>query len=328
MTVLVLTEAELRSSVPMDQESLQQIENAFTWIAQDKVSMPPVMHIEVDAQSDVDIKSAYVRGLDAFAVKLASGFFNNPSLGLSSSSGMVVLMSSKTGFCEAVLLDNGYLTDLRTGLAGAVAASHLAPEVVNTVGVIGAGAQARYQIESLRLVRNFDKLLGSGRSPANVDAYVQEMSDRLGIEVAAADSPEQLVRECQIVVTTTQSKSPVIEAQWLHPGLHITAMGADLPGKQELDAKILTAVDRLVCDRKTQCLIGGELQHGVGQGTIDESTEVFELGQITSGKVPGRTDQQQITLCDLTGTGVQDTAIALTARDKALAQGMGVSIES
>ena len=130
MAVLVLTEQELRQCTPMDEESLNQVENAFTWLAQGKVEMPPIMHIEVDEQSDVDIKSAYVRGLDSFAVKLASGFFNNPNLGLSSSSAMVVLMSARTGFCEAVLLDNGYLTDLRTGLAGAVAARHLAPETV------------------------------------------------------------------------------------------------------------------------------------------------------------------------------------------------------
>ena len=146
MTVLVLTESDIRRSVTIDEESLRQVENAFTWLAEDKVSMPPVMHIEVDAQSDVDIKSGYVKGLEAFAVKLASGFFNNPSLGLSSSSGMMVLLSAKTGFCEAVLLDNGYLTDLRTGLAGAVAARHLAPESVQTVGVIGAGAQARIRL--------------------------------------------------------------------------------------------------------------------------------------------------------------------------------------
>ena len=328
MTVLVLTEAELRDSAPMDDETLTQVENAFTWLAEGKVAMPPVMHIEVDAQSDVDIKSAYVRGLDAFAVKLASGFSNNPSLGLRSFSGMMVLMSARTGFCEAVLLDNGYLTDLRTGLAGAVAARHLAPENPGTVGVIGAGAQARYQIESLALVRNFVRVLVAGRSRENVDAYVADMTSRLAVEVHAADSIEQVVRESQIVVTTTQSREPLLQADWLHPGLHITAMGSDFPGKQELDPNILGAVDRLVCDRKTQCVIAGELQHGVSAGLIDADTDVIELGQVTSGQVPGRTDAQQITLCDLTGTGVQDTAIAVIARDKALARGLGSTIES
>ena len=169
---------------------------------------------------------------------------------------MMVVMSSKTGFCEAVLLDNGYLTDLRTGLAGAVAAKYLAPETVRTVGVIGAGAQARFQIESLKLVRDFKKLLVSGRSSQSVAAYVENMSGRLGIEVIAVDFIRQLVAESQIVVTTTPSKQALVDVSWLHPGLHITAMGADLPGKQELDANILRAVDKLVCDRTTQCLIG------------------------------------------------------------------------
>ena len=196
------------------------------------------------------------------------------------------------------------------------------------MGVIGAGAQARYQIESLKLVRDFERLLVAGRSQPRVDAYVAEMTLKLGVEVQAAESIEHLVGQSQVVVTTTQSKEPLIDAKWLHPGLHITAMGADLRGKQELDPKVLGAVDRLVCDRKAQCLVGGELQHGIRTGVIKEDGDILELGEITSGQVPGRTSATEITLCDLTGTGVQDTAIAVVAREKAIEQGMGVSIES
>lgn len=143
MAVLILTESDLRTSVAIDESTLREVENAFTWLAQGRVSMPPVMHIEVDHQSDVDIKSAYVQGLDAFAVKMASGFFGNSAQGLPNSSGMVVMFNARTGFCQCVFLDNGYLTDLRTGLAGAVAAKHLAPQKVTTVGVLGAGAQTQ-----------------------------------------------------------------------------------------------------------------------------------------------------------------------------------------
>ena len=120
MEVLILTETELRRCVAIDDEALAAVENAFTWLQEGRVEMPPIMHIEVaDNNGDVDIKSAYVRGLDRFAVKLGSGFFDNPSLGLPSSNAMMVMLSARTGICEAVLLDNGYLTDLRTGLAGA-----------------------------------------------------------------------------------------------------------------------------------------------------------------------------------------------------------------
>lgn len=323
MSVLILDEAQLRACVRIDASTLDQVETAFTWLAEDRVSMPPVMHIEVDHQSDVDIKGAYVRGLDAFAVKIASGFFGNFTHGLPNASGMVVLLSAKTGFCECVFLDNGYLTDLRTGLAGAVAGKHLAPKRVDTVGVIGAGAQARYQVESLCLVRDFERVLVAGRIRQRVQDYCDEMTQRLGIEVAPAASREELVRESQLVVTTTQAKESLIEAAWVHQGLHITAMGSDLPGKREIDPQILAMADKVVCDSHPQCVIGGELQHAETAG-LDIS--VTELGAITSGRVKGRERDEQITVCDLTGTGVQDTAIALQAYRQAVAQDMGIRV--
>lgn len=327
MSVLVLTESELRQCVGIDEAALSAVQDAFTWLAEGRAVMPPIMHIEVaDNNGDVDIKSAYVRGLDSFAVKLGSGFFDNPKRGLPSSSAMMVLVSAKTGFCEAVLLDNGYLTDVRTGLAGAVAARFLAPERVHTVGVIGSGAQARYQIESLRLVRDFRRLLVAGRSPQRTQAYVDEMRDKLGIEVGAAESLEQLVRESQVVVTTTSSRAALVQAQWLHPGLHITAMGSDLAGKQELDPQVLAKADVLVCDRKSQCFTMGELQHGLAAGVIAQDSEIHELGEVTSGRVAGRRRAEDVTVCDLTGTGVQDTAIALAAYRQAARRGLGAVV--
>jgi ectoine utilization protein EutC len=327
MSVLILTEQEIRACVSINHDALKQVESAFDWLASGLVSMPPVMHIEVDHQSDVDIKGAYVRGQDAFAVKMASGFFGNTVSGLPSASGMVVMMSAETGFCQCVFLDNGYLTDLRTGLAGAVCAQHLAPKEVRTVGVVGAGGQARFQIESLRLVRDFERLLVHGRSDANVETYITDMAQRLGVEVIRAESLEQLVAESQVVVTTTQSKEALICAEWLHPGLHVTAMGSDLPGKQELEPQVLVRADLLVCDSRSQCAVGGELQHALSAGILNEPNDIVELGDVTSGKFPGRTDESQITVSDLTGTGVQDTAIALEAYRKALEQNMGTSIE-
>ena len=263
MPVLVLTEAELRACVGFDADCLKTIEDAFTWLSEGKVEMPPIMHIEVaEHRGDVDIKSACVRGLDHLAVKVASGFFDNPKLGLPSGGAMVVVLSAKTGFCEAVMLDNAYLTDLRTGLAGAVAARHLAPETVRRVGVLGSGAQARYQVRALRLVRDFERVLVSARDAGRTAAYVTEMSESLALPVEAT-TPEVLVRESDVVITTTPARAPIVEAGWLHPGLHITAMGSDLPGKQELDPEVLRHADRVVCDRREQCRAMGELQHAV-----------------------------------------------------------------
>ena len=186
MPVLILTESELRACVGFDAQCLHATEDAFTWLSEGRVEMPPVMHIEVaEHHGDVDIKSACVRGLDHLAVKVASGFFDNPKLGLPSGGAMVVVLNAKTGFCEAVMLDNAYLTDLRTGLAGAVAARYLAPETVRTVGVLGSGAQARYQVRALRLVRDFERVLVSARDAGRTAAYAAEINESLGLPVEA-----------------------------------------------------------------------------------------------------------------------------------------------
>ena len=326
MPVLILTESELRACIGFDAESLRAIEDAFTWISEGKVEMPPVMHIEVaEHHGDVDIKSACVRGLDHIAVKVASGFFENPKLGLPSGGAMVVVLSAKTGFCEAVMLDNAYLTDLRTGLAGAVAARHLAPGTVRTVGVLGAGAQARYQVRALRLVRDFERVLVSARDAGRTAAYAAEMRESLGLPVEAA-TPEALVRASDLVITTTPARSPIVDAAWLHPGLHITAMGSDLPGKQELDPEVLRRTDRVVCDRREQCLAMGELQHAAE--LLEGENAPVELGELTSGRAPGRRSAEEITVCDLTGTGVQDTAIASLALARARALGAGILIDN
>ncbi|MEN8244249.1 MAG: pyridoxal-phosphate dependent enzyme [Thermodesulfobacteriota bacterium] len=156
----ILTEKELRQAICVDSEAVAAIEAGFSALAEDKATMPPIMHIEVpEHQGDVDIKAAYVQGLDHLAVKVGAGFFNNHKIGLPNSPAMMVAISARTGFVEAVLLDNAYLTDVRTGAAGAVAAKYLAPEDIKIAGVVGAGAQGRYQIEGLRCVRKFDQLL-------------------------------------------------------------------------------------------------------------------------------------------------------------------------
>jgi len=328
MKVTVLTESELRQVVKVDHQAVAAIEDAFTWLAEDKVVMPPIMHIEVrEYQGDVDIKSAYVSGLGRFAVKIGAGFFENFKLGLPNSPAMMVVISAKTGMAEAILLDNAYLTDVRTGAAGAVAAKHLAPAEVTTAGVIGAGAQGRYQMMGLKTVRDFKQLLVYDLDESRVKQYVAEMESILDVEILPAAGVEDVIRRSQAVVTCTPSRRPYIEPSWLHPGLHITAMGADLTGKQELAADAVAKADVLVCDRRTQSFKMGEFQHAFKAGHISEATKVVELGEITAGRKPGRRTDDQITICDLSGTGVQDTAIAHLAVEQAARRGLGTEIE-
>jgi ornithine cyclodeaminase len=329
MKITILTESEIRQCVKLDQEALTAVADGFTRLADGKASMPPIMRIDVlENNGEVDIKSAYLQGLDSFAVKMSSGFFNNYKLGLPSLGGMMILLSAQVGFPEALLLDNGYLTDVRTGLAGAIAAKYLAPQQVRTAGVIGAGAQARYQMRALQLVRNFERVLIYNRTPERVEEYIEEMTAVLNTEIIQADSIADVVRQSEVVVTTTPAKEPFLRADWLHPGLHITAMGSDAEEKNELHPDVLARADLLVCDRKSQVFRLGEHHHALAASVIAEDDEIVELGELTAERHPGRANDEQITVCDLTGTGVQDTAIALLAYRKAQEKGFGMTIEA
>jgi ectoine utilization protein EutC len=322
--ITILTEAELRRCVELDGEVIDAVADAFTALAAGRVMMPPVLHMDLpEAHGEVDVKTAYVSGLPSFALKVSPGFFDNPRLGLPSVSGMMMLLSATTGRLEALHLDNGYLTDVRTAAAGAVAARHLARHDARVAGVIGAGVQARLQMAALAKVRPLERILVWARDGAKADACADDLAGRLGLEAIAVNSAERLVLEADVVVTTTPARDPLVVADWLHPGLHITAIGSDAPDKNELHPAVLERADLLVCDARAQCARLGELHHALEQGIQLPTTE---LGEITGGARPGRTGDDQITVCDLTGTGVQDTAIALLAWRKAAAQGLGVTI--
>lgn len=328
MAITVLTEAELRQCVSVDREAIDAVAAGFTALAGGGVVMPPVVHLHIEEHAgEMDVKTAYVPGFDSFALKVSTGFFENPKRGLPSLSGMMTLISSETGQVRAVLLDNGYLTDVRTAAAGAVAAEVLAREDARTAGVLGTGLQARLQMRALALVRPIERVLAWGRNADEAEAYAREIRETLGIAVEARSDPAEVVREADAVVTTTPAKQPILKAEWLHPGLHVTAMGSDSADKNEVEPQALARADRLVCDKREQCLRLGELHHAVEAGAVPEDVEVTELGQITSGNRPGRRTADEVTLADLTGTGVQDTAIATVAFRKATERGFGVAIE-
>ena len=326
--ITVLTESELRTCVRLDEESLQAVEDGFTRLAQDMATVPPIMMIPVPERSgEVDVKSAYVEGWESFAVKIASGFFNNPKQGLPSGSGMMIVVSAETGFPQAVLLDNGYLTDIRTALAGAIAAKYLAPTEIDCVGVVGAGTQGRYQVRALQRVRRFNRIVVYDRDVELAATYAREMTQELGLDVVVASGPEMVVCDSQLVITATPSREPYVRAEWLRAGQHLTAMGSDSEEKQELEPQVLGRADRIVCDRKSQCFRLGELHHAKVAEVLDESHDITELGELTAGSKKGRATEGEITVCDLTGVGVQDTAIALLAFRKAKERDLGLTVE-
>ena len=199
---LLLNEAEIRSCVDVDAAALAAVEDGFARLARGEVVVPPPIGIDVpEKEAEVHVKTAYVRGLPTFAVKIASGFYGNAKVGLPVSSGLMMVLSAETGWPEALLLDNAYLTEVRTALAGAIAAKYLAPAAVQAAGVIGVGMQARFQLRALKLVRDFRKVMVYGRKPEAVRKFVAEVSDELRVEVIPARNPSEVVRRSEVVLS-------------------------------------------------------------------------------------------------------------------------------
>ena len=327
--IKILTEAELRELVLLDIDAIDCIEQGFTTLASGKVMMPPIMTLLVpDHNGEVCVKSAYVPGIDSFAMKMSPGFFDNPSLGLPSTSGLMVLFSSQTGVLEALLLDNGYLTDVRTAAAGAVSARHLARADAARVCIIGAGVQARLQLKALTLVRPISSAVIWARDTAKAKAVAAGLSDELGFDVTADADAARAVTSADIVATTTPSATPLVMADWLRPGQHIIAMGSDQEHKVELAPACLAKATLYVPDSQSQCAVKGELRSAIAAGLFPADETYTELGGITAGIALGRQSEMDITIADLTGTGVQDTAIATLARQRAAAAGKGTTFTS
>ena len=326
-TIRVLTEAELRHALGLGREELDVIEAVYPLITSGVASMPPIMRIDVpENNGEIDIKSAFLPGYSGIAVKVSAGFFDNPEKGLPSLGGLMLVFDSETGVPRSALFDNGYLTDLRTALAGAVASRHLARPDARTAGIIGAGVQARCQLEALTLVRPIERALVWARRPEQARRLAEEMTDRLEIEVEPAATVESALGESDIVVTTTPSSEPLVDASMLHPGLHITAIGSDAETKQEIAVGAVMAADGFFCDSTAQSERLGELRAAVAAGY--DPAGAVEIGSVISGEHPGREGDEQVTICDLSGTGAQDTAIASLAVERCSHSGAGVAIET
>jgi len=312
-----------------DASAIDCIEQAFRILAVEDVIMPPILRLDIHAHNgEVDVKTAYLPGLDNFAIKISPGFFDNPKLGLPSLNGLVALHSAHTGVLEAVLLDNGYLTSIRTAAAGAVAARWLARPDARRAAILGAGAQARLQLQALALVRPIDSVMVWAPNLSQARRFALEMGPQLKLSITPCADIDTAMADADIAVTATPSRKPLIEARHLHPGLHITAIGSDAEHKNEIAPMVVVAARPYVCDRLSQVRLLGELHHAISAGLIDGEAIMTELGQVIAGQRSGRIDASNVTLCDLTGTGAQDTAIAAFAYARAVQAGHGMSFDA
>jgi ornithine cyclodeaminase len=311
-TVLELDEIKRLVKIP---QLIREVEAGFILYSEGRVKVPPVGFLHIDEPpGDVHIKYGYVTGDDYYVLKMASAFYNNPDLGLPVSDGLLLVFSQKTGELKLILLDKCWLTDMRTAAAGAVATKHLAAKNIHQIGIIGTGVQARMQLEMLRDVVECGKCLVWGRDSAKVQQMIAELQATenvraWGLEIKAAQSIDDLVSQCNLIVTTTSARTPLIRADQVQKGTHITAMGSDDHGKQELEAGVLAKADLVVADSISQCVDHGECFAAVKEQQIEEGS-ILELGNVIKDPAIGRTSEDQITVADLTGVAIQDIQIA------------------
>ena len=328
-TVLLLREDEVRACLDM-RSCVEAMSAAFASYSSGKAELPAVIHLDVPEHGgEIHVKGGYIHGGEHYAVKFASGFPGNVAQGIPANDGMVVVFDARTGAPAALLLDHGFITDQRTGAAGGVAALHLAREDSAVVAVLGTGLQARYQLDALAVTRPFEEVRVWGRNLQHALACIEDLRVRptlpKDVAYSMARSVEEAVVGADIVITCTASREPLVQDEWLSPGTHVTALGSDGPGKQELDPRILVHADVLVTDSGPQCVERGELQHAL---ELLDAAAVPELGEVVSGAAKGRTSPSQITVCDLTGVGVQDVAAASLVVTRAIEKDLGQPLEA
>lgn len=304
-------------SVILKHDVLREIEHGFALYSVGEVTVPPISSMRLyQPLGDVQVKMGYVEGDPYYVVKVASGFFDNPKQGLPSSNGVMMLFERQTGMLAAILLDEGLLTDIRSAAAGAVAAKYLAPQKVTRIGIIGTGVQARLQPIWLQEVLSCTDLVVWGRSEENLKRYVADMPKTFNIRTTL--DINDLTSTCNLIITTTASAHPLIFAEQLQPGTHITALGADATGKQELDVQILYKADIVVADSISQCVEYGEIAHAT-----ELVLQIRELGSVIENPLLQRQSDMQLSVADLTGVAVQDAKIASLVYQRLLEKGIG-----
>ncbi len=288
---------------------MQEIETGFSAYSNGEVVVPPVGELNFEnPPGDVHIKYGYIRDDDVYVIKIASGFYQNKLLGLSNGQGMMLVFDQKSGKPIGLLQDEGYLTDVRTAVAGAICAKYLAPKNIEAIGIVGTGVQARMQLEYLKNVTDCQNVIVWGRSKSALNQYKTSMGDS-GFTIKTTMALDQVTDNCNLIVTCTASEKPIIRENHVNGKVHITAMGSDTPNKQELGSNVLSKADLVIADSRSQCEVRGEIHHAIRNNAVSIDS-VAELGEIINGDRQGRTASSGITVADLTGVAVQDIQIS------------------
>lgn len=323
MEVLWLTQEEVKSVMDMHSD-MQVVERAFRQHGLGKVQMPPKSYLYYTAYNgDLRTMPAYLEEEDITGVKIVNVHPGNPALGLPTVMALIVLISPQTG-APIAIMDGTYLTDIRTGAAGGIAAKYLARKDSKVIGLVGAGNQARTQLEALSEVFEPELVKVTSRTKESCEQFIREAAGIISCEIRYEETIEN-VCDCDILVTTTPTRKPIVKAQWIKEGTHINAIGADAVGKEELDPELIIR-SKIVVDDIVQALHSGEVNVPLSKHYISENDIHAQLGEVIVGLKPGRTSEEEITIFDSTGLAIQDVASAHLVYQRALSKGLGKQV--
>lgn len=326
--IFVLSEEDTRQLLELE-EVIEAIENVYKEKASGSGKVFPLVFHEFEkGVADMDIKSGTLDKMGVYGLKLVSWFGNNPSKGLPSLSGIVMLFDSSTGLPIGTISAE-HMTGMRTGAAGAIGAKYLARNNSEVMLMVGSGHQASYQIRAMQtVIKGLKKVFVY--DPINFESakgFISKFEYKLdSIEYIPVQDLETSVANSDIIVTATPSKKPLIMKEWVKAGTHFSCMGSDMSGKQEIDENILKSA-RLFTDDILQSVSVGEFEVGINNGTITKEDIICEIGDVLTGEYDGRTSDNDITVFDSTGIGLQDIAAGYIAIQKAKKINIGTEVK-
>ena len=323
---VVLTRSDVEGLLNMD-DCLKAVEGAFVQEALGRVQMPPKMYLFFGKYNgDLRVMPSYLEELEMAGVKCVNVHPSNPDRHfLPTVMAVIELVDPETGFPIA-LMDGTHITDMRTGAAGGVSVKYLASRDASRLGIIGAGRQAWTQLMAISRVADLEEVSVYCRTPSTREEFALRASKEYEVPVRAATEPRGAVEGMDIVVTVTPSRSPVVMADWVSPGTHICAMGADAPGKQELDPLILKNA-RVFYDSLEQATHSGEINVPITEGILGVDDLQGSLGDVMTGKIEGRTSPNDVTVFDSTGLSIQDITTAWMVYERAVAGEVGLEVD-
>lgn len=324
--VLLLSRKDIESVLTME-DTIKAVEEAFRQHALGRVSMPLRSVISVEKyKGRVTFMPAYIEKMDAIGVKVVSGYPDNPSkYDLPTILGVVLLNDPKNGDLLAIM-DGAFLTAMRTGAASGVATRYLARKDAKKLGIVGTGVQGRTQAAAACQVRAIERVKAYDIVPDRCRLFCKEASKELGVQVVPVNSAEEAVKGSDIVATSSTSKTPVFNGEWLDEGTHINAVGSHSPDARELDVTTIKRAKVIVDSREAALKEAGDLMIPISQGIIAPDHVFAELGEIVTGKKVGRESEDEITLFKSQGLAIQDISTAIMVYEIAARKGVGKTV--